>query len=315
MLADFADIYLSNAGIFNCQRLLMSQFLLQNNHSPELKQFAHIDEFAQKKNNSINLNSFTNARSNHLRVYYILEGKFDWIINDKLYTLYPNDLGIILPGQQLSAEKGYLDIGSLYWLHLQIPVQKKTNKYSLGAWSHISPQELVPVRKILFLNAIPVLSRVPDAGSLFTSLRNELFAQEIGYITRVNQLLDELLILLTRKFTQQENSQRDFPQTFLKLEEMLRKDLSHHWTLEEMAALVGLGTTAFSDKVKSFTGFPPMNYLINIRISEAIRLLKTPSVQVTDIALDTGFYSSQHFATTFKKLTGYTPSQFRKNNT
>ncbi len=145
-------------------------------------------------------------------------------------------------------------------------------------------------------------------------LRNELFNQEIGYVTRVNQLLDELLILLTRKFTQQENLQRDFPQTFLKLEETLRKDLSHHWTVEEMAALVGLGTTAFSDKVKKFTGFSPMNYLINIRISEAIRLLKKPSVQVTDIALDTGFYSSQHFATTFKKLTGLTPSQFRKNN-
>ncbi|RYF85660.1 MAG: AraC family transcriptional regulator, partial [Chitinophagaceae bacterium] len=70
----------------------------------------------------------------------------------------------------------------------------------------------------------------------------------------------------------------------------------------------------FSDKVRSFTGFSPMSYLINIRISMAIRLLKKPEAQVTAIALDTGFYSSQHFATTFKKLTGYTPSEFRKNN-
>jgi AraC-like DNA-binding protein len=153
-----------------------------------------------------------------------------------------------------------------------------------------------------------------DAGSIFSLLRNELFNQEIGYVTRVNHLLDELLILITRKLTQQNISQRDFPQTFLKLEEALRKDLSHHWTVEEMAALVGLGTTAFSDKVKSFTGFSPMSYLINIRISEAIKLLKKPEANVTNIALDTGFYSSQHFATTFKKLTGYTPSQFRKNN-
>jgi len=42
--------------------------------------------------------------------------------------------------------------------------------------------------------------------------------------------------------------------------------------------------------------------------------LKKKDVSITDIALDTGFYSSQHFSTTFKKLTGYTPSQFRKNN-
>jgi len=292
----------------------MSQFLLRQDHSPELEPFVHIHEFAQKKNNSIRLNSFNEPNSECLRFYYILDGKFDWVINNEQYTLYPTDMAIILPGQTLCAEKGYLEIGSLFWLHLGLPVQEPGSKYSIGKWSNISPQELLSVRKILFLNSMPVLSRVPDVGSVLSLLRSELQNQEIGYVTMVNRLLDELLILLTRKLTQQNISQRDFPQTFLKLEENLRKDLSHHWTVEEMAALVGLGTTAFSDKVKNFTGFSPMNYLINIRISEAIKLLKTPEVQVTDIALDTGFYSSQHFATTFKKLTGYTPSQFRKNN-
>ena len=100
----------------------------------------------------------------------------------------------------------------------------------------------------------------------------------------------------------------------MKLEQSLRQNLSHHWTIEEMAALVGLGTTAFTEKVKNYTGFSPLNYLITIRISEAIKLLKGQELPITDIALDTGFYSSQHFSTTFKKLTGYTPSDFRKNN-
>jgi AraC-like DNA-binding protein len=100
----------------------------------------------------------------------------------------------------------------------------------------------------------------------------------------------------------------------MKLEQMLRQNLAHQWTVEEMAALVGLGTTAFTEKAKSYTGFSPFNYLINIRISEAIKLLKKPDENVTDIALKSGFYSSQHFSTTFRKLTGYTPSEFRKLN-
>jgi len=37
-------------------------------------------------------------------------------------------------------------------------------------------------------------------------------------------------------------------------------------------------------------------------------------VSFTHIALETGFYSSQHFSTTFKKLTGYTPGEFRRKN-
>ena len=110
------------------------------------------------------------------------------------------------------------------------------------------------------------------------------------------------------------NPGRDFPKTFMKLEQELRNNLSHQWTVEEVADLVGLGTTLFNEKVKSYSGFSPLNYLINIRISEAIKLLKVPDISLTDIALDTGFYSSQHFSTTFKKLTGYTPSEFRKNH-
>ena len=100
----------------------------------------------------------------------------------------------------------------------------------------------------------------------------------------------------------------------MRLEEALRDDLSHQWTVDEMAALAAMGTTLFNEKVKNYSGFTPLNYLINIRISEAIKLLKKGEVNITDIALDTGFYSSQHFSTTFKKLTGFTPSEFRKNN-
>jgi AraC-like DNA-binding protein len=292
----------------------MGQFQLQQESSEELQQFPHIQEFVFKRNNTIRLNSFSESSSDYLRLFYIQDGKFDWVISGENFTLFPSDLAIILPGQQLNADKGYLDIGALYSLNLKLNHADSRAKNFLGKWSHISAGELIAIRKIIFFNHTPVLSRVHEAGTIFPNLRDELFGQEVGFVTRVNQLLDELFILLTRKLSRQNVSQRDFPQTFLKLEETLRKNLSHHWTVEEMAALVGLGITSFSDRVKNFTGFSPMNYLINIRISEAIRLLKRQDVNVTDIALDTGFYSSQHFSTTFKKLTGYTPSQFRKNN-
>ena len=179
-------------------------------------------------------------------------------------------------------------------------------------WSGLSENESVAIGKMLLLGNSIVLSKLSEAGRIIQSMQNELFKQEIGFYTRVNQLIDELLIIITRQLTKQNNSGRDFPQAFMKLEQTLRQNLAHQWTVEEMAALVGIGTTLFNEKVKKYSGFSPFNYLINIRISEAIKLLKKQDVNVTDIALDTGFYSSQHFSTTFKKLTGYTPSELRK---
>jgi AraC-like DNA-binding protein len=292
----------------------MNQFLLRQGISDELQSFSHIIELALKRNNSIHLNSFTPSASDYIRFYYVLDGKFEWSIQQEHYALYPGDLAIILPGQTFGSEKGYLDIGTLCWLHLEFEVTASKAKTQHKKWSSVSPTETATIRKILALNNMPVISKFREAGTVFQNLRSELFSQQLGYSTRVNQLLDELLIMVTRLLTKQNNSQRDFPLAFLKLENTLRQNLSHQWTVEEMAALVGLGSTAFTEKVKSFTGFSPLNYLINIRISEAIKLLKRLDVNVTNIALETGFYSSQHFSTTFKKLTGYTPSQFRKNN-
>jgi AraC-like DNA-binding protein len=289
----------------------MNVFLLKK-ESKELQLFSHIIEFAFKKSTTIQFDSLKKETSKYLRLYYVVDGKFEWIIDGQHHILYPGDLAVILPGKIFGGEKDFLDIGTISWLHIRLEQLEQNGKMIIGKWSSISANESRTIGKILMLNNSPVLSKLKEAGTILQAMQQEIQNQEIGYATRFNQLTDELFILIARQLTKQNNSRRDFPQTFMKLEQTLRDNLSHQWTVEEMAALVGLGTTAFSEKVKSYTGFSPLNYLINIRISEAIKLLKRKDVNVTDIALDIGFYSSQHFATTFKKLTGYTPSEFRK---
>jgi AraC-like DNA-binding protein len=291
----------------------MNQFLLKK-ECKELHAFPHIIEFGLRKISTIQFDSLKKECSRFLRFHYVIDGRFDWMINDQHHILYPGDLAIVLPGQCFGGEKDILDIGTVSWVHLELQQLDKNGNISMGKWSRLTESENKTIGRILLLNNSPVLSKLKEAGILFQNIHSEFTNQEIGYSARVNQLIDELIILIARQLTRQNNSRRDFPQTFMKLEQTLRENLSHQWTVEEMAALVGLGITAFSEKVKSFTGFSPLNYLINIRISEAIKLLKRHDVHVTDIALDVGFYSSQHFATTFKKLTGYTPSEFRKKN-
>lgn len=292
----------------------MNQFLFQQGDSRELYLFPHIIEIALKKNHSIQLNSLPEKVFYSICIYYVIEGKFEWVIDNYNHILYPGDVAVILPGQRFGGRNGFLDIGTLSWINIRIEKLEPTGKLIIGKWSSFSENERLAIGKIFLLNHQLVLSKLKETGILIETIKAELVKQEIGYFTRVNQLIDELLILIARQLTHQNNSGRDFPQTFMKLEQTLRKSLSHQWTVEEMAALVGLGTTAFNEKVKSYTGFSPLNYLINIRISEAIKFLKRQEYNVTQIALDTGFYSSQHFSTTFKKLTGYTPSEFRKNN-
>ncbi|MHA4812128.1 helix-turn-helix domain-containing protein [Flavitalea flava] len=291
----------------------MNQFVLQQGRSAELRLFPHILEVGMKKNGAIQLNSFLVTATEGIRIYYIMEGRYEWCIDHQPYVLFPSDTVLVLPGARFGSYAGLLEIGAFTWIHIGMQKQE-SGGMAPGKWSGLPEAEGAAIGKILSLNSAPVLSRFSEAGKILKCIHAELFGQEIGYQTRINHQLDELVILATRQMTRQSHSGRDFPKTFMHLEDMLRRNLAHQWTVEEMAAMVGLSTTLFNEKVKSYSGFPPINYLINIRISEAIRLLKRPEISVTDIALDTGFYSSQHFSTTFKKLTGYRPSEFRKNH-
>lgn len=289
-----------------------SPFILRKGRSKLLDFFPHIEEFVLEKNNTIQLDSFLVSSTNNLRIYCVLDGKFEWFIRQKQHVLYPGNVAVVLPGQEFGGAKGYLDIGTLLWLNVEVD-SPGTEKVIFGKWSSLTESEKHTIGKILQVRNLPVL-KMKEVPAILLEMYNEVQNQEMGYQSRFNHLLDSLLILIARQSTRQAGSNRDFPGTFTKLEQSLRENLAHPWTVEEMAALVGLGLTAFTEKVKDYTGFSPLSYLINIRISEAIKLLKRPGMNVTEIALETGFYSSQHFSTTFKKLTGHTPGEFRRRS-
>ena len=291
----------------------MNEFLLKQGSSDELQTFPHIIELGNIKNSSIRLNAFHTSSVSGIRFFFIQDGTFQWLIDKQQFTLYPGDVALVLPGEQFGSYNNTLEIGAFSWIHIDVRHQN-AGEIALGKWSSLSDNEMMSIGKIFLLNDPVIIVRFPEMGRILKCIQQEVINRELGYRARVNNQIDELFILTTRQLSSQSNTGRDFSKTFMKLEESLRQDLSHQWTVEEMAAFVGLGTTLFNEKVKSYSGFSPLNYLIKIRISEAIKLLKKDKVSITDIALETGFSSSQHFSTTFKKLTGYTPGEYRKKN-
>jgi len=292
----------------------MNLFELQQGSSRELQLFPHIVSTGCKKNNAIHLESFRETVVDFFRIYNIIDGKHEWRVDEEDLNLYPGDTVLILPGRKLSSPKGFLEIGSLAWIHFKIDSLERA-KFFPGKWSSLSESERYTIGNILLMNRSLAPSKTGEASRILASLQSELLNQGIAFHTRVNQLLDELLVAIARELAKEANPGRDFSKIFFQLEQKLRDNLARQWSVEEMAATVGMGTTLFNVRVKSYTGFTPTNYLINLRIAEAIKLLRKQDLNLTDIALDTGFCSSQHFSTTFKKLTGYTPSEFRKRNT
>ena len=82
-------------------------------------------------------------------------------------------------------------------------------------------------------------------------------------------------------------------------------------TLKEMATIAGLSPTHFGRAFRAATGMAPHQYLQDLRMQRARRLLETTTLSITQIAFDCGFEQSTSFATSFKKLVGVSPRIWR----
>ncbi|MCD8230763.1 MAG: PocR ligand-binding domain-containing protein [Clostridiales bacterium] len=83
-------------------------------------------------------------------------------------------------------------------------------------------------------------------------------------------------------------------------------------TLEEVATHVHLNPSYFSRIFKQSLGLSFKEYLTQVRIEEAKRLLDHTEYSLLDIAIAVGFDNQSYFTSVFKKNTGLTPGQYRK---
>jgi AraC family transcriptional regulator len=93
------------------------------------------------------------------------------------------------------------------------------------------------------------------------------------------------------------------------MEEHLAGDMS----LDVLADLVRLNRYHFLRSFKRSFGEPPYRYWTGRRIERAKALLANPRISITGIALDVGFSGTSAFSATFHRITGQTPTDYRRN--
>lgn len=93
-----------------------------------------------------------------------------------------------------------------------------------------------------------------------------------------------------------------------------RPYLKNDLTLAELARMVGVSSHHLSQTINEQLGKNFFDFINQFRVKQAKTLLSqaTPKMNVIDVAMESGFNSKTAFYEAFKKHTGVTPSQFRK---
>jgi len=93
--------------------------------------------------------------------------------------------------------------------------------------------------------------------------------------------------------------------------EMLRARFAENLTLSDIAAAAGVHTVHLARVFRKFNGCTIGDYVRQLRIEYASRLLSTTETSLAEIALAAGFSDQSHFSRTFKSHTKMLPSEFR----
>lgn len=84
-------------------------------------------------------------------------------------------------------------------------------------------------------------------------------------------------------------------------------------TLDDLSKRANLSLTQINRLFRKELRITPINYLLKVRLSNSKRLLLNGSFTITEIAMRCGFNSNAYFTKMFKKVYGYTPTEFMKN--
>jgi AraC-like DNA-binding protein len=93
---------------------------------------------------------------------------------------------------------------------------------------------------------------------------------------------------------------------------LLHEQPAHPWTVDEIAAKVGLSRSALTERFNALIGTPPIQYLTRWRTSLAATQLRESDASIIRIATDVGYESEAAFNRAFKREFGLPPATWRR---
>ncbi|MCL2572384.1 MAG: response regulator [Defluviitaleaceae bacterium] len=168
--------------------------------------------------------------------------------------------------------------------------------------SHSATDSSIITRLLTILIATSDALNMPpvrDISKLLTPTDNHIKLNDIG-------------IAICRK--RKQASKRAITDLITRIHDIIEKDLdSPTLSLTSIASQIHHNPSYLSRLYKQQTGMKIIDKINEIRIHRACDLLEDPNLKISDIAIKVGYASPSYFTFFFRKKTGTTPKEYRKN--
>jgi AraC family 4-hydroxyphenylacetate 3-monooxygenase operon regulatory protein len=259
-------------------------------------------------------------RNEGIEIHFLESGSMPYSQENQTLELLPNNLTITRPWEVHKVGGPVIGMGKFYWIILDLNVRRPHQNWSWPDWIILAPKDLEKLTNILRQNEKfcwkadkRILDCFQRIGKAVDSDNQGSNASKIRLL--VNNLLLFILDLVAVEEVQLNEKLMDSSRSVQLFLKELNVNLSENWTVEKMAKSSGVGLTRFTFHCRQLTNLTPMKYLMLKRLEMSKQLLLDhPEMNISDVAYQCGFSTSQYFATMFKKQEKCTPVAYRKKS-
>ncbi len=248
--------------------------------------------------------------SNHFHdrfeIFYLLTGERYYFIKDRTFFIKKGDLVLI----------------NNYDLHKTIDTGVPNHERILIKFSKefiSTPDSHVDeIMKSLFsFNLIHFSIKAQSmAEDILQKMFQEVDAKKTGFEISLQSLLMQLLVFSVRYVEDNPTHIPEHPtpihQKVSEIVQYINQHYAEQISLSSISKLFFVSPYYLSRAFNKVTGFTFVEYLNNVRIKEAQKLLRETRLSASSISEKVGFGSIAHFGRVFKSITSQSPLHYRK---
>ncbi len=251
--------------------------------------------------------------SRDYRLFFVLEGRGTYHVEDRAFPLSPNTLVFSCPGVPYFPKSDPHDPLRFYTLnfdfdqsHADLSAVQPPTRVGLAppgdVLSSSPPAELQAFGSAFFLEHMQPLE--PELRSIL----NEHLHRDLFFRERSSALMAALLYKINRYALTGPSAFQNSDHVLNYIHENYGKPLKN----TEIGAALGYHPGYVSSLVKKRTGKPLHRYLLEVRLQKAVTLLLDTALPIAEIARLVGFCDANHFSAAFHRWSGQRPTDYRR---
>lgn len=232
-----------------------------------------------------------------------LKGNLIFDTEDAEYPFMPGRIFVSLPNQPHHLRNNPSGL-LVYRILFKIP---RSRQRILGLDNHGSEwieQSLTHLPKRLFASTPEVRHAFERLFGIYDNVSRRSPSRRVKMQAAALDLLISLIDAARRAPSRAPGKTNEIAQR-------IRDNPDAEYPIEKLAKECGVAVSTFANDFKFAMGLPPHSYLLNCRINKAKKMLLHSKRTVTAIGQELRFYSTQHFANTFRRIIGVNPQEYR----